>query len=392
MLNKFRYLASTRAAVAGLFVLAMIVTAGFGIYKMGLGEAQAVARDCSDNSIIKCGIADYGELTAKYDQNVHGDVRDIMDHYWIKRTPEAGHRVVMGVSNNKGEVIAEGRVVAKNAASIGRQPMQHSQKIAIKGRTYYQTTHVGGLAFADKNAQLETMVVLDAHGNFKYAIILACGNPIYATPVPPPAPEPKDIQVCELATKRYPVTIKENEFDANKHSRNPKDCEEKQIQVCELATKRYPVTIKENEFDANKHSKNPKDCEEEPIKVCELETKKIITIKKDELDKTKHSTDMKDCEPKKIKVCELETKTWITITEGLFDKTKHSTNEADCEEVVVPPTPTPAPTPPAAPAPAPAPAPVALPQTGAGDLLGATLGLSSMALASYYYAISRRNG
>ena len=52
---------------------------------------------------------------------------------------------------------------------------------------------------------LATMVALDAQGNFKYAIIKACGNPIYATPVEPPKPpeppKPTPTYSCTSLTK-----------------------------------------------------------------------------------------------------------------------------------------------------------------------------------------------
>lgn len=378
MLNKFRYFAGTKAAVAGLFVLALVVTAGAGIYRMGLGEAQAMARDCSTNSIIKCGIADYNELTAKYDENAHGDVRAIMDHYWIKREVQAGDRVVHGTANNRGEVIAEGRVVATNAASIGRENLgkPSTHEISINGKKYYQTSHVGGEAFANPGGSLDALIVLDAEGNFKYALVKACGNPIYAKPVEPPKPpEPKEIQVCELESKKI-IAIKENEFDEAKHSKNLDDCKEKKIKVCELESKTI-ITINEDEFDKTKHSKNLKDCDEVEIKVCELESKTIVTIKESEFDEAKHSKNLADCEPKKVQVCEVETKEIITIKEDELDADKHTVDLTKCEDEPVPTPPT----------------PTELPKTGATtSLLSAVAGISSISLASYYYAMSRRNG
>ncbi len=70
---------------------------------------------------------------------------------------------------------------------------------------------------------------------------------------------PKDIKVCDLTSKKI-ITIKEDQFDAKKHSKNLKDCEAGKITVCELASKKI-ITIDENKFDASKHSKNLKDCE-----------------------------------------------------------------------------------------------------------------------------------
>lgn len=82
-----------------------------------------------------------------------------------------------------------------------------------------------------------------------------------------------------------------------------KKCEQpepKDITVCRLEDKKYPVTIKETEFDESKHSKNPADCKEEvpapeKIEVCKLETKEIATINKDDFDGTKHSENFDDC-------------------------------------------------------------------------------------------------
>jgi LPXTG-motif cell wall-anchored protein len=75
--------------------------------------------------------------------------------------------------------------------------------------------------------------------------------------------KPKDIKVCDLASKKI-ITIREDQFDANKHSKNLKDCEAGKITVCELASKKI-ITIDENKFDASKHSKNMKDCEVTPV-------------------------------------------------------------------------------------------------------------------------------
>ena len=79
---------------------------------------------------------------------------------------------------------------------------------------------------------------------------------------------PKDIKVCELASKKI-ITIKEDQFDASKHSKNLKDCEANKITVCEIASKKI-FTIDENKFDASKHSKNLKDCETTPVTPAEL--------------------------------------------------------------------------------------------------------------------------
>lgn len=179
--------------------------------------------------------------------------------------------------------------------------------------------------------------------------------------------ECKDITVCELATKKI-ITIKETAFDATKHSKNLKDCEEKDITVCELATKKI-VTIKENQFDSKKHSKNLKDCETlETLVVCELATKKIVTINKNDFDAKKHSNNLEDCkQPVHIIVCELATKKSITIDEATFDATKHSKDFTQCTTT-----------------------PPELPKTGMGENIVAIVGLGAMIASIGYYIASRR--
>jgi LPXTG-motif cell wall-anchored protein len=72
----------------------------------------------------------------------------------------------------------------------------------------------------------------------------------------------------------------------------------KNIEVCELDTKNV-ITIREDQFDSSKHSKNLADCVETPevgeITVCEVETGKIVNIKEDAFDSNVHSKDLTDC-------------------------------------------------------------------------------------------------
>ncbi|HEY1085647.1 MAG TPA: LPXTG cell wall anchor domain-containing protein [Candidatus Saccharimonadales bacterium] len=110
---------------------------------------------------------------------------------------------------------------------------------------------------------------------------------------------PKNIEVCELATKKV-ITIREDQFDSKKHSKNLDDCKEvKKITVCELATKTI-ITINESDFDSKKHSKDLKDCapvppKEDEITVCETETGKVVNIKESDFDSSKYTKDLSDC-------------------------------------------------------------------------------------------------
>lgn len=227
----------------------------------------------------------------------------------------------------------------------------------------------------------------------------------------------KTVEVCDPATGKT-KTVKESERDKYL----PKDAKECQppvyIEVCVLKDKKYPVRIKEDDFDSKLHSKDPKDCEEpELVKVCDLNDKTVKHVTKEayEADKERYTTDLAKCETKYIDVCRLEDKKYpVRIKEEDFDRTLHSRDAADCKE---------------APKPEgevevcdPATGKIKtvkeserskyldrdsdackekvavketvteLPQTGVAEAFSGVLGIGALTTASYYYLASRRNG
>lgn len=188
---------------------------------------------------------------------------------------------------------------------------------------------------------------------------------------------PKDIQVCELATKKI-ITIKESDFDATKHSKNLDDCKETpvKIQVCELSTKKV-ITINEADFDATKHSKDLNDCKAPgEIIVCDLTTKEVITIKEDQFDASKHSKDLNDCKAPE-EHCPIPGKENLPKDSADCKETcpvpgkEHMPKDSpECKETPVTPT--------------------ELPQTGAGDGILTIAGLATFALIAGYAVTGRR--
>ncbi len=63
-------------------------------------------------------------------------------------------------------------------------------------------------------------------------------------------------------------------FKATKTDCNPPV--EKTIEVCRLSDKKYPVTIKESEFDSSEYSKDPNDCKETPEEKCPVPGKEHL--------------------------------------------------------------------------------------------------------------------
>lgn len=112
----------------------------------------------------------------------------------------------------------------------------------------------------------------------------------------PCQPTPADITVCDLTTKQI-VTIKEDQFDASKYSKDLNDCKTvtpENITVCDLTTNKI-VTIKESEFDSSKYSKDLNACKTTMITVCDTTTKQIVTINENQFDANKYSKDTSVC-------------------------------------------------------------------------------------------------
>ena len=405
-----RYIAYAKSNVA-------LIVAVFGLFMLtmsavGFTNHQNAQASNPDNDIVRGGI--YArDLAAK----CHGDVKTIMDHYWIDCNLTGA---VDGRVCRDGNVYVGDRVVARDANSIGRLPKQGSHPVSIGGHTYHET------ATRDAFLQecLNAFVKLDQHGSFQYAILKDCGNPIYSPSpvvVTPPPPEPKVIEVCRVADKKV-ISIKENEYDANIHSKNLADCDEVLIQVCNLITDTIR-TIEEDDFDADYHTKDLDRCVEVPIKVCDLVTKtvktidddkfrpryhtkdlsrcdekmvqacdietgQIVTVTEDRTKLTRFSTNFADCESKDVTVCNLSTKQIITIDEDDFDASIHSYDQDDCTETEQPVS---------------QPQPIGcvenpkagvtceLPKTGPADFLTGGIGMASLAFAGSYYSGSRRD-
>ena len=298
--------------------------------------------DCDNVAIIRCGAFNMKTMREKASQ---GDVPRVFNAFGIKQS-ELDGKFVNGIVWRDGRVTVDGKVVATNAMTAGRN---------FGGTPIPNTNNAGKYPTSKFVTEGQTAFVKMINGEFSFAIIKACGNPVSATPKEKPQPEPEfecvKLTAEQISRTTYKFTAKAtasgganvekyefgfgdgigvtvNEsaytYDYNapgtytatvavhvKVNDNVKEvtapaCKvsvfvaDEEIQVCDLATKRM-VTIDKSSFDASKHSTNPADCQEKPLppvetlRVCDLATGNTITIKQSEFDTDLHSRDFDDC-------------------------------------------------------------------------------------------------
>ena len=135
------------------------------------------AADCSANAVITCGVTSIGQLRDKFNANTPAGTQNIFS--WFGLTSDVVNHATnkTGYVTKSGDVVVDGKVVATNAVSAGRQYMAGSATQSIGGTTFYtrstQTSFV--------SSQIGAIVFFDAQGRFIAAVLYDCGNPVKAT-------------------------------------------------------------------------------------------------------------------------------------------------------------------------------------------------------------------
>ena len=362
------------------------------------------SRDCDKYAIVNCGTMSVSEIKDNYSK---GDNDKVFVAFGISKS-EIGGDIRDGIVYQDGRVVVGGKTVATGAVMAAR----HLGGSSISGSDTAKKVSVSKMGDAQT-----AFVKFDSNGNFLWAIMKPCGNPVTATPAKPkpvPAAACKSLTATALnrtqyrlsaeATKENGATISNYTFTVKSADGNTVRTKEKptgsryaNTTLPELAPGIYTASVVVTTSTGSKTAAScntsftvapPADTD---IKVCELATKKTITIKESQYDTSKHSKDFADCDevPADIEVCELATKKSVTIKESDFDSSKHSKNPADCEEKE-----TPCPVPGKEHLPADSEdceeTPVELPETGFADTITKLLGVISLTGASAYFLTSRR--
>jgi uncharacterized repeat protein (TIGR01451 family) len=203
VLSKFAGL-SRKAIVLSVLTVAVAGIAGFTAVKV---EAQNIsiggASDCDSNAVMYCGAHSTNEIISKY--NNSGSVRDIYEYFGIgpnevRSMDSNGVKVVAGKVTKSGAVLDNnGKVVATSALTGGREYIAGSNHVSNRGTSFY--TRPPSVSFVSNS--LDAFVVLKDNGEFKFAILASCGNPVKASPkhVQPPKPEKKPAYEVEKKVK-----------------------------------------------------------------------------------------------------------------------------------------------------------------------------------------------
>lgn len=154
----------------------------------------ASPRDCDSNAVVYCGAYTKSELLEKLEKgdtrNSAAELRRIYysENRGITEASLRSEATVDGVVTRDGRVVVGGRTVATDAISTGRENLGRSTR---DGSLFARPTSV-----SFRSPELPAFVHME-NGEFKYAIIKSCGNPVRATPVAKVVPQAAPVALPE---------------------------------------------------------------------------------------------------------------------------------------------------------------------------------------------------
>ncbi len=137
--------------------------------------------DCDSNAIISCGAHSTGALMNAYSSSAY--VRKVYAYFGISNADMANlpGNDVAGVVNSNGTVQVNGKTVANNAVTGGRQNIAGSTPVSFQGITFYKRPP----SVSFQQSSLPAFVSMK-NGVFQFAVIASCGNAVSAHPTSAP--------------------------------------------------------------------------------------------------------------------------------------------------------------------------------------------------------------
>ncbi len=207
-MNLLRYIFNKKllATLAGIFAIGFL---GFSLVTAGAVFA-GLPQDCDKpnfhNSIISCGFQNKDEFKAKYAENAKGDLHTLyadplfnfkatdMDRFMADAKWATAYK-------NGRLVLDDGRVVATSIWSLGHERFNDQrQPITLGGNTYYWSYVQYGF-HADS---IRAVVLMDKQDKYmQFAVLTSCGNPLGGT---------KPTFQCDMLHPK-PVSGSDNKFE-----------------------------------------------------------------------------------------------------------------------------------------------------------------------------------
>lgn len=157
-------------------VIAGLLLIGIATFFVSTSVAKASGgRDCDNNAVLRCGAYSMQEVRDK--TPVNNSASSLFGRF--------------GVNINDNAVV-NGRVCKDNNVYVGNSNTPIARGAITAGRQNIGNSTPWGVFFerppsvSFNSNCLDAFVKLDGNGQFKWAIIKACGNPVRALPVPKP--------------------------------------------------------------------------------------------------------------------------------------------------------------------------------------------------------------
>ena len=179
LITRVQYVGSSKLLVGALFIAltGVALTANFAT-----GGTPASAYTCETNNIIPCGFNSISDFVNIYKANAKGDYPQIYAAFGLAPTDigRLAKTAKMGMAYRDGTIRLDGKVVATNGISLGREKKSYSKTVTIGGKTYYQDR--------DQDAFLSDIpaLIMMNGDQFEFGALTACGNPLKGTPTGQP--------------------------------------------------------------------------------------------------------------------------------------------------------------------------------------------------------------
>jgi hypothetical protein len=189
ILSKLKSIARNKVMLGA----AVGILLGAGVLMGTTGAASAETYNCDSNAVMYCGAPSVSKLISNYNNGISGhetpnSIHDVYSYFGISSSDVKSmtSTVQMGIVKKNGQVYVGSKLVASSALTAGRSYISGSKTVHYGVTTFY--TRAPSVSFLDDS--LDAYVVM-VNNQFKFAILVSCGNPVTGVPTPTPiTPKP----------------------------------------------------------------------------------------------------------------------------------------------------------------------------------------------------------